>query len=161
MRKWLKLAKKRWYIGWVVAVALLLLYGLSPRIVTKTKIKTVTRVRTETKWNTDLKAAPDAKATLNPDGSIDITGGFVLKGSGEKKGSTDTDHSSATTQKPARAWSMQVSVAAMVPRSAFVLGADYHIGKILIFDVGAGARVELPFGNWTPNRVGAGLVFSF
>ena len=161
LQKCITNGRKYWYAGWLVALGLLLLYGFNPRMVTKTKIITDTTGTKSADWSNKLTAGEGAKATLNTDGSIEIAGPFSLDGKGKSEERIETHHRETTTSKPAKAWTIQASVGAMLPRAAIVVGMDYNVGKILIFNVGAGARVEMPFGIWTPNRFGAALTLSF
>ncbi len=165
----LKALKSR-YTGWIVAAGVILWFSLNPQV------KTVERIewreqkdkRTHIATATDIDAGPGSVTEIKKDGTIVITGPVAIKSTrsetGTERTTTEGTHTKTTTPV---GWKARVGASVLVPPPCKFSGmrkqleADVRIGKILIFDVGAGARFVFSPASWNLEYYGVGLSLTF
>ena len=165
----LKVLKNR-YTGWAVAAALLVWFGLNPQVKTVEKIEWKTKTVIETRVVTNTKFVTDSNAvtTVNPDGTLTVRGAVSVDMTRSEAGTerTTTEGTHTKTSTPV-GWKARIGASVLVPpplhfgsmRKQFE--ADVRIGKILIFDVGAGVRLVFPPTSWNLEYYGVGLSLTF
>ena len=165
----LKILKSRW-AGWIVAAALILWFSLNPRVKTVEKVEYKTRTVVETRvvTKTDIKAGADSKTTVNPDGTLTISGPVSIGVTRSETGTerTTTEGKRIRISEPV-GWVARVGASVLVPPPCKLgamrkqVEADVRIGKLLVFDVGAGARVIFQPASYSPEFYGVSVSLTF
>jgi hypothetical protein len=165
----LKVLRSRW-AGWIVAAGVVLWFSMNPNVKTVERVewKTRTEVQTRVVTKTKVVTAPDSRTEVRPDGTTVITGTVTLdttrSETGTERTTTEGTHTKVTTPS---AWKARVGASVLIPPPLKLsemrkqVEADVRIGKILIFDVGAGVRVVFPPASYSPEFWGVGVSLTF